>query len=659
MKRIALLFVAAACCACSAGDAGAEPVASSPGSATPEDGGSTGPGAEPGGGDTAGGLDGDPAICTKSCKDFPLAPFVDPTADPPISDEDIARFDDPDAVDANSLCVLEPHLSSGDKPGAMVPLNWLRPRFRWQAGSQETLFEVRLRSDREQHDLRAYTRNKRWTLPRNVWEAAAPNLREVTVTIRGLMPDGKLSGSRGTFAIAPVEAGGSMVFWATTSSEVSEGSSKLHGFSVGDEAVLETLRASAVKTTPMLHENGRDLRGEYGGKAGFEPGEVQCIGCHVGTPDGKAVVFTDDYPWPKVVSSIQEESVGSTPSYISKGAEVLLKQPWLGTQTMSAGHWLDGDRILIATYGQRTEPFAMESGQNDRLIWFDLETTVRIPGEVPPVSSTMPPSRDELRNMRNALITSAKGKAWDTLKMDGEKRNAVTPNFSYDGTRIAYVSTDLSPNGHPAYEAKVADILIVPYNNRAGGTVTPLKGASSDAFLEYYPAFSPDDALVTFTRAPTPTGTQDGPYYNRSGEIFVVPSAGSDDPTRLRANDPVACSGETSPGVLNSWSKWSPKVRSQGGRDYYFLVFSSARSYPEKFDIPRAPYTPKTLDTRSSQLYMAAVVVDKTGKIETYPAVYLWNQDILLQAGGTTKAVASSNLTPAWAEFDLPPIPVI
>jgi hypothetical protein len=66
-------------------------------------------------------------------------------------------------------------------------------------------------------------------------------------------------------------------------------------------------------------------------------------------------------------------------------------------------------------------------------------------------------------------------------------------------------------------------------------------------------------------------------------------------------------------------------------------------------------YTPPTLDTRSSQLYMAALTVDDTGKISSYPAVYLWNQNLLRQAGATQR-VSTSNLTPAWAEFDLPPV---
>jgi hypothetical protein len=602
--------------------------------------------------DEGGDEDGVTPHCTENCEDFPAEPFV-VESDPPIGEEDIARFADADELGSETLCVLEPQLSVGDQPGALLPVNWLTPRFRWQGDAE--LYEVRLHSDIEVNDLRAYTRSTEWTLPREVWKNAAKNLRSIEVTIRAFA-DGQLTGTRGSFSIAPVEALGSMVFWATTSSEVTATSSRLLGFSVGDEAVVEAVRASGVKTTPMLHENGRDLRGEFGGaKPGFQPGEVQCIGCHEGTPDGEAVVFTDDYPWPKVVTSVTEEASGSTPSYVSPGAQTLLKQPWLGTQTMSAAHWQPGDRILVASYGARSVPFSPSSGQNDVLAWFDLETNADIPGEVPELSASMPPTRDEVMMKRNTAIERARGTAWDTLTLQGETGNAVTPSFSHDGTRIAYVSTDLSPNGHPAYEATVADVHVVPYAERAGGAVSEVEGASSPEFLEYYPSFSPDDAFLAFTRAPNPGASPDGPYYNRNGEIFVVASAGGE-PVRLVANDPPACSGERSPGVINSWPKWSPKVRSEAGKAYYFLVFSSARAYPGSFDIPRSPYTPATLDTRSSQLYMAAIVVDEaSGEVTTYPAVYLWNQD-RLQASGVQQPIATSNLTPAWAEFVIPPV---
>jgi hypothetical protein len=589
--------------------------------------------------------------CSPNCTDFPEEPILD-DATPAIGKSDIAKFTGDDFKTA-AFCLLEPQLSAGDTPGALFPRNWLRPRFRWEGGASGALYEIKLSSKQQKHTLRAYTRQNTWTLPKEIWRTAAYNLDEVKVTIRALGPDGSLTGTQGSFEVAPVDAGGSMVFWATTSSQVAEGSSKLHGFAVGDEAVIETLSVSKVETTPMLHENGRDLRSEYSPKAGFQPGAVQCIGCHAGTPDGQAVVFTDDYPWPKVVASITSANLGKSPSYLTPGARALLKQPWLGTQAMSSAHWGTGDRILLASYSMRSEPFAAMNAEKDRLIWIDLETKVNIPEDVPATSVPAPNGRDDLRNRRNMAITAARGTAWQELAMTGEMHNAVTPSFSNDGKRIAYVSTDKSPNGHQDYTATLADIYTLPYNERKGGQAEPLPGASSADWFEYYPAFSSDDKYLAFTRAKKGS-SPDGPYYNRNGEIYVIASEGGT-AERLLANDPPACSNEKSPGVLNSWPKWSPRVRVDRGKSYYFLIFSSARRYPDKFDIPRSMYTPATLDTRSSQLYMAAFAVDEAGKITSYPAVYLWNQN-LLQANGTTQRVSTSNLTPAWAEFELPPV---
>lgn len=59
----------------------------------------------------------------------------------------------------------------------------------------------------------------------------------------------------------------------------------------------------------------------------------------------------------------------------------------------------------------------------------------------------------------------------------------------------------------------------------------------------------------------------------------------------------------------------------------------------------------------SSQLYLAAIVVDKmTGKITTYPAVYVWNQNRTPGAMGNGVGIQFSNLTPAWDPFKLPPL---
>jgi hypothetical protein len=53
---------------------------------------------------------------------------------------------------------------------------------------------------------------------------------------------------------------------------------------------------------------------------------------------------------------------------------------------------------------------------------------------------------------------------------------------------------------------------------------------------------------------------------------------------------------------------------------------------------------------------MAAIVVDDTSHaITTYPALYLWNQNLVVANGAVTTA-QNSNLTPAWDEFVIPPV---
>jgi hypothetical protein len=126
-------------------------------------------------------------------------------------------------------------------------------------------------------------------------------------------------------------------------------------------------------------------------------------------------------------------------------------------------------------------------------------------------------------------------------------------------------------------------------------------------------------------------------YFNPAAEIWVVPTAGGA-AVRLAANDPPACTPTVIPntrvypstkGWDNSWAKWSPDVGKANGKSYYWVIFSSYR-----YDVspPRG------------QLYMTAVVKTEL-TLQTYPAVYLWNQDL-----------TTSNHTPAWDSFKIAPI---
>jgi hypothetical protein len=670
-----------------------------------------------------GGTEFPSSTCRQNCTDFPVDPIVEVAGGAAINPGDLTQFDNPDTFTAGNLCVLEPQLSNGETPGALFPANWLRPRFRWQGGANNALYEIRLHNEIETSDLKIYTRQTQWIMPVDLWRSVARNVHTpITVTVRAAA-GGTLTGMRGTFQIAPVNAGGSLVFWATTSSEVRftpQVTSELLGFRVGDEGVIKALDATDIQLGGIVGEDGIEPRGNYEAglaERGLTPGEVACVGCHISTPDGAGVVFTDNWPWNKVVSSITQGSVGATPNWMTDGAALLLSQPWLGTQSMSAAHFSPGDRLLLTTYGlapageAAREPwdarFANGTGPaRHGLAWFDLEAEVAVAdrSEVPEFAprndytdgftypsvpadlQRIPPNppgagqldRRMLSGFREATVAAAQGSGWDLITTTGETRSAVSPDWSNDGTQIAYVSTDItSADGHPDWRANAADIKLVPFNGGNGGRAVSLQGAADPNFLEYYPSFSSDDAFIVFARAPNPSnptrtacapeaqpgcrnqalGTNpDGPYYNRNGEIYIVPSQGAPQPIRLVANDPVSCTGATARGSINSWPKWSPRVVSDEGKTYYFLVFSSARGYPGSFTIDQTPYTPPISNT-SSQLYMASIVVDDvTGDVTTYPAIYIYNQNTRVNANGVAQPRQTSNLTPAWDEFILPPI---
>jgi hypothetical protein len=578
-----------------------------------------------------------------------------PGSAPPPADA-AKWFGDANDFDAKAgPCVVEPQLSNGDVPGSLFPNNWLRPRFRWVPAGNEDVWQIRISVPNQKYALVAYTTRTVWALPKDIWQGLARSSADttITVTVRGVSSRApkKPSGTRGDFAIAPAEARGKLVYWAATSSEVRPETSKLAGFDVGDESVIDALTVPGVNEGGILNAGGRELRGKYDDPKGVPAGHVQCIGCHVSTPDGGAVAFTDHWPWNSVLASVEEASVGKLPSYVTPGAALLLNQPWLGMQTFSKAHFSAGDRLLVTVYSPRNADRggvgfadgAPYPSHHDGLAWFDLETTATfLPGDS---------SRGDAQQQLNDQVRAQAGQAFGLLSLTGETRSAAAPHFSHDGKRIVYTSADTTQDGRLSSNNQEVDLHIVPFADRLGGAVTPLKGAAEPGVAEYYPNFSADDSLVAFNRVAKIDGG--AMYYRPDGEVFVIASDGGK-PVRLAANDPPACTAQKSPGVINSWPKWSPAAFSVMSsnpefgpppRTFYWLVFSSARAYDGQFQLPKSQSSPS--DTRSSQLYVTAVIRDLTnGNLLTYPAIYLWNQD-----------PKTSNLTPAWDEFKIPPVP--
>ncbi len=573
--------------------------------------------------------------CQGTCPDLPAAPIVEQGASVTAGNpaEGFA------AASGSGVCLLEP------PDGALMPANWSPPYFEW-TGS-DSVWEVTVSSPQQANELKAYTNKTSWLMPPEIWFPFAANNDEapVTVTIRG---KSGISSST-TFLIAPVLATGSMVYAALNDlSSMNPDASWLEGLNVGDVNTSEALRTEDVQAAVPRDQGGNLVRDR-------DP-RVTCFGCHTSTPGGHEVAFTDTYPWFGVITSINEESAGQTPDYLTDSAIATIGQPWMGMSTFSQAVWSPGNRVMISSLGvgdydpTRTDrkPWRVEASnqQDAELAWFDLETD-EFGGSL----------SENSEDAANALLASF-GTTFGYIERSGDSRGAMAPDWSNDGSRIVYVSTDCGKDGRlgcgqdeqlPADTE--ADLYVVPYANRAGGQATPVDGAAEPGVWEYYPEFSSDDQFIAFNRVEDYKNVRDpgdrGPharmYYNPNAEIWVIPSNGGQ-PVRLAANDPTSCDprGGSSPGVYNSWAKWSPRVvTSVTGKTYYWLIFQSARDPSSTFNFQSDNFT---ATGANSQLYLAGIEVVGGQITKTYPAVYIWaqNPDTL-------------NVTPAWDTFPIPP----
>jgi hypothetical protein len=533
------------------------------------------------------------------CSDFPAAPIIGEgaTAEAPASFAGTATGSGP--------CLLEP------ESGSLFPQQWLRPRIKWSGSTG--LHRITIHSELEDHDLVAYTTKGSWALPKELWTNLASHVvdSDIVVTVRAA--GGGESVSR--FQIAPVAATGSMVFWAVEPGEVGRDvtgtdedyASELRGFSVGEESTVSVLKIAQVK------QQSRDENGKR---------RVRCIGCHAATPDDGFVGFVDDWPWNLAIAGVKPTNTGAPLPGLSDGGLAALNLPWGGMMAFSKGQWRAGHRlVLLASSLQDYQNPGEDNAAPGRLVWYNLDAPA--PAASPDDPTGLP------------LVTP--GLQLGEVARDGDARGAACPTWTSDGGRIIYSST-MGGNLDGALMLGTTDLYSVPFNDGKGGMATPLAGAADPAWEEYYPAISPDDQLVIYTRVPQ----GERMYANKLAELAVVRATGGTS-ERLAANDPPACSGKASPGINNHWGKWAPQVQSSNGRRYYWILFSSNRA-----DIPpvdrRYPDPNGTGETQVSvtQLYMT-VVVDDGHELKTFPAIYLWNQpnDTL-------------NTTPIWENLSIP-----
>jgi hypothetical protein len=231
------------------------------------------------------------------------------------------------------------------------------------------------------------------------------------------------------------------------------------------------------------------------------------------------------------------------------------------------------------------------------------------------------------------------------IARNGDSNGVAFPTWSHDGSTIIYSST----NGgcqDGRLEQGPTDLYGVPYNGGNGGEAKPVPGASDKSWEEYYAAYSPDDTMVLFDRIPA-GGVM---YANDAAEMFFVPlgsAPGAGAAVRLAANDPVACTKESSPGRNNHFPKWAPVAQSYNGHAYYWIIYSSNRT-----GIPCVTSSYDGKCHKISQLYLTAISVEN-GRYRTYRSVYLWWQ------APPTDSSPMVNTTPVWDLITIPPAPPI
>jgi hypothetical protein len=612
-----------------AGCAGVKSVASGGGGGSSAKGGSGGFSTGSGGSSVV-----TPTGCNGPCTDFePTASNPNPIFQVNVSTGVTGMFGTPSG---SGPCVTEP------EDGSLFPNNWLPPRVHVPGNSG--YLKITFHADMESTDLVAYAQGDSWALPKPIWQSLAAHINEQNITVTVQTPNGGATSVN--FQIAPVGAGGSMVFWSADPKAVGKtgvetmaqsavvNDSFLDGFTVGDDSTLWQANG-----TPALSIT--DVKQQVATQNGNTQGS-HCIGCHVGTPDGNSVGFVDAWPWGGAFANIQASTKGQALSTYPgascanwntcTGSRTFVQYPWMGGMAFSRAHWTSGDQIAIVAAqiptSDLTMPWNTDDYQLGNLVWVDTESSAV--------------------TMTNGQPFPTRGAAFDYMTHSGDLGGVAFPTWSNDGSTIVYSSTPVGCSGQNCMPGDKdgrlnvghTDLYAVQYNSRAGGPATAVAGASSSSLEEYYPAFAPDDSMLAFTAVPSGQVM----YANAQAELYMVPfKAPSGTPgaqaIRLDANDPPKCSGLTSPGINNHWPKWSPTIGNANGKSYYWLIFSSNRYNPNSMTVTNGS---NTATVYVSQLYITAIVKNEVG-YNTYPAIYLYNQP-----------ANRLNTTPAWQDFHIP-----
>jgi mono/diheme cytochrome c family protein len=269
------------------------------------------------------------------------------------------------------------------------------------------------------------------------------------------------TGSSGSVHIAPVQAGGAIVYWTTSSNTA------LKGFHINDKAVQTILTPASITKA---------------GKA------TTCIGCHTSAPDGRLAFFGRADPAFAVDARLVDGTSGPpAASQVTANALANLARTNQDLPTLSKGHYSSADAVAVTTM--------LGAGTNGKweLVWTDLLAQTGGTGILTRTgdsngAATPSWSHDgrtivytSSNNVVDGRVDTGNGDLWTVPYnnhsggtaqalpgANSPSYNQYYPVYSPGDTFIAFNRTT---RGSQMYNADPAEVFVVP---AAGGTPTRL-----------------------------------------------------------------------------------------------------------------------------------------------------------------------------------------
>ena len=317
-----------------------------------------------------------------------------------------------------------------------MPRNWLRPRIDYLPAASENLFEMIWTVAGFAHPLRVYTRDRNYTLDKALWDQMRTSINDTPISVTVKA----LELDRVRHGPAGLRRG--------RADQLRDRA----GRRARQDRLLGAGRRGRRLAQGIRHRRRGDAERAraVAGRARKTATET-CIGCHAATPDGNGVGFAlGEGFYFDSVADIRQGQAGTVPAYVTPTA--LAHDPEARR-----------DSRLLAGALERRRSHRPAQRHGD-LHWIQLDGT------------------------NQGIVART-----------GDTSLATEPTFRHDGTAIVYVSgnsiIDGRSDGRPDRSLRGA---VRGRRGRPRDARSPARRIPTTPST--IPAFSPDDALVAFTR---------------------------------------------------------------------------------------------------------------------------------------------------------------